>query len=43
MQGNTLQSTDYQLVRQYICLHTVQGAPTPSVLVLIHSSNSLKI
>jgi len=32
MQGNTLQSTGYQPVRQYICLQTAQyNVPQPSV------------
>jgi len=32
MQGNTLHSTGYQLVRQYVCLQTIQcKVPQPRV------------
>ena len=43
MHGDTLQTTDYQPARQYVCLQTVQGAPTQSRSVLTHSNHRLKM
>jgi len=43
MQGNTLQSTGYQPVRQHICLQTAQGKVPPTTVGQYHFTQLSKV